>query len=63
MQVKNTFYGIIMMKESVNVLEQSYKNAKESADNIRNMFEKGMASEYDKIRTDVAVRNILPSLS
>ena len=27
------------------------------------MFEKGMASEYDKIRTDVAVRNILPSLS
>lgn len=63
MQVKNTFYGVIMLKESLKVLEQSYKNAQESASNIKMMFENGMASEYDMIRSDVAVRNITPSLT
>lgn len=63
MQVKNTFYGIVMLKQSYLVLQQSYKNAKESAENIKRMYEQGLASEYDKIRTDVAVRNISPALT
>ncbi len=62
-QVKNSFYGILMLEESLKVLEESYKNAKETADNIRKMYENGLASEYDKIRSDVAVRNILPSIT
>lgn len=62
-QVKNSFYGIVMMKESLRVLEKSYKNASESAENIKMMYEQGLASEFDKIRSDVAVRNILPSLT
>lgn len=62
-QVKNSFYGIVMMKESLNVLEQSYKNAMESAQNIKRMYEQGLASEYDKIRSEVAARNIMPSLT
>ncbi|MDD3273903.1 MAG: TolC family protein, partial [Bacteroidales bacterium] len=62
-QVKNGFYGIVMMKESLEVLEQSYTNAMESADNIRKMYEQGLASEYDKIRSEVAARNISPTLT
>lgn len=62
-QVKNSFYGVLMMEESLRVLEESYKNAKETADNIKAMYEKGLASEYDMIRSDVAVRNITPSLT
>jgi outer membrane protein TolC len=62
-QVKNSFYGVVMMKESIRVLEESYKNAMESAGNIRKMYEQGMASEYDKIRSEVAARNISPSLT
>ncbi|OFY39834.1 MAG: hypothetical protein A2X18_02390 [Bacteroidetes bacterium GWF2_40_14] len=62
-QVKNSFYGIIMIEESLKVLEQSYKNAMESASNIKNMYEKGLASEYDKIRSEVAARNIMPTLT
>jgi len=62
-QVKNSFYGIVMMKESLSVLEQSYKNAMESAENIKRMYEQGVASEYDKIRSEVAARNIMPSLT
>ena len=63
MQVKNTFYGVVMLKQSYRVLMQSYQNAKESAERIKNMYEQGLASEYDKIRTDVALRNITPSLT
>lgn len=62
-QVKNSFYGVVMLEKSIEVLEQSFKNARESADNIRKMYENGMASEYDKIRSDVAARNISPSLT
>ncbi|HNW48383.1 MAG: TolC family protein [Bacteroidales bacterium] len=62
-QVKNSFYGVVMLQKSIEVLEQSFKNARESADNIKKMYEQGMASEYDKIRSDVAARNISPSLT
>jgi outer membrane protein TolC len=62
-QVKNSFYGVVMLEKSIEVLEQSFKNARESADNIKKMYELGMASEYDKIRSDVAARNISPSLT
>ncbi len=62
-QVKNSFYGVVMLEKSIEVLEQSFKNARESADNIKKMYEQGMASEYDKIRSDVAARNISPSLT
>ena len=63
MQVKNTFYGIIVLEESNRVLSQSYKNALESAQNIADMYANGMASEYDKIRSEVATRNIVPALT
>ena len=63
MQVKNSFYGILMLEESLDVLNQSYKNAKETADNIKNMYDNGLAAEYDMLRSDVAVRNILPMIT
>ena len=63
MQVKNSFYGILMLEESLEVLSQSYKNAQETANNIKNMYDNGLASEYDMLRSDVAVRNILPMIT
>ena len=63
MQVKNSFYGILMLEESLDVLSQSYKNAKETATNIKNMYDNGLAAEYDMLRSDVAVRNMLPIIT
>lgn len=63
LQVKNAFYGILMMKQTVKVLEESYNNSLESAKNIAEKFEVGMASEYEMLRSDVSARNILPSLN
>ncbi|MDP3453653.1 MAG: TolC family protein [Bacteroidales bacterium] len=62
-QVKNSFYGVLMLEKSLKVLEDSYKNARETADNIKKTYENGLASEYDMIRSDVSVRNILPSIT
>ena len=62
-QVKNSFYGILMLEQSLEVLQESYKNAGQTAQNIQNMYENGLASEYDKIRSDVAVRNLLPTIT
>ena len=61
-QVKNSFYGILMMEESLRVLEESYLNARETANNIKKMYENGLASEYDMIRSDVSVRNLTPTI-
>ncbi len=61
-QVKNSFYGVLMVEESLQVLQESYNNAKQVADNIEEMYRHGLASEYDYIRSDVAVRNILPAI-
>lgn len=62
-QVKNSFYGVLMLEQSLKVLEESYNNARQTADNIKKMYENGLASEYDKIRSDVAVRNLLPAIT
>ncbi len=62
-QVKNSFFGILMMEQSIEVLEESYNNARETAENIKNMYKNGLASEYDMIRSDVVVRNLLPTLT
>lgn len=61
-QVKSAFYGVLMVEESLKVLQESYKNATETADNIKRMYENGLASEYDMIRSDVAVRNLVPTV-
>ena len=62
-QVKNAFYGILLAQESVAVLKQSQTNVSEMAANIKHMYQEGLASEYDKIRSEVAARNILPMLT
>lgn len=61
-EVKNSFYGALMVQESLRVLLESYENAKEVANNIAQMYKNGLASEYDFLRSDVAVRNILPAI-
>lgn len=60
--VKDAFYGILLAEDSYAVLRQSYENAKTVAGDFRNKFDQGIASEYDVLRSEVAVRNYEPSL-
>lgn len=61
-EVKNSFYGTLIMQSQYEVLQKSYANALETSEDIKNKYEQGVASEYDKIRAEVATRNILPNL-
>ncbi len=61
--VKNSFFGVLMLEESLKVLNDSYGNALETASNIELLYKNGMASEFDMIRSQVAAKNMVPSLT
>ncbi|MDD2530109.1 MAG: TolC family protein [Bacteroidales bacterium] len=61
-QVKDAYYGVLLSKSSLNVLEQSHKNALETLKNIENSYNQGVVSEYDFIRAQVNVNNLNPIL-
>lgn len=61
-QVQRAYYNILLSEDSYEVLKQSYENAELNAENFRNKFKQGMASEYDVLRAEVQVRNQEPGL-
>ncbi|MCP9611666.1 TolC family protein [Coprobacter tertius] len=61
-QVQKAYYNVMMTQDSYSVLKQSYDNAKLNAENYRNKFNQGTASEYDVLRSEVQVRNLEPGL-
>lgn len=61
-QVKDAYYGVLLSKSSLKVLEQSHKNALETLKNIENSYKQGVVSEYDFIRAQVNVNNLNPIL-
>ena len=61
-QVKDAYYGVLLSKSSLKVLEKSHKNALETLKNIENSYKQGVVSEYDFIRAQVNVNNLNPIL-
>lgn len=61
-QVKSAYYGLLLAKDSYNVILESYENAKVTHDTYVKKHELGAASEYDVLRTSVAVKNVEPEL-
>lgn len=61
-QVKDAYYGVLLSRSSLKVLEKSHKNALETLKNIENSYKQGVVSEYDFIRAQVNVNNLNPIL-
>ena len=61
-QVKSAYYALLLAYDSRDVLQESYDNAKFNADVYEKQFSVGAASEYDVLRSQVAVKNIEPEL-
>lgn len=61
-QVKRAFYGVMLAKDSYKVLKESLDHAKANYDDVVRKYEQGLVAEYDKIRADVAVRNVEPNV-
>ena len=62
-EVKKAFYGVLLAQESYNVLLQNYKNVELTNQNITDKYEQGMASEFDKLRADVQLKNQKPTIT
>ncbi len=61
-QVSKAYYQLLLAQDSYDVLQRGYAQAEENFRIVNNKFEQGLVSEYDKIRADVQVRNLKPSL-
>ncbi|NMD00955.1 MAG: TolC family protein [Bacteroidales bacterium] len=60
--IKKTYYNLLLLDESYKVMNKSYKHALDNVQNITQMNQQGMVSDYDKIRAKVQVENLKPNL-
>ena len=61
-QVKNPYYALLLAYDSHAVLVENHATAKVNADIYEKKFKNGTASEFDVLRSSVAVKNIEPSI-
>lgn len=61
-EIEKAYYNLILSQDSYKVLSKSYESAKLNANDYRNKFDQGLASEYDVLRSEVEVRNQEPGL-
>lgn len=62
-EVKKAYYGMLLAKDSYRVLLVNYENVQYTAENINTKYEQGLASDFDKLRADVQVKNQKPQLT
>lgn len=62
-QVKNAYYALLLAQDSYKTIVESYDMARFTADLYEKQFALGAASEYDVLRTQVAVQNVEPELT
>lgn len=60
--VKSAYYTLMLAYDSRRVLQDSYDMAKFTHDLYSKQYEVGAASDYDVLRTSVAMKNIEPQL-
>ena len=61
--VKSAYYALLLAKDSYKTVQQSYDMAKFTHDTYVKQQSVGAASEYDVLRTSVAMKNIEPELT
>lgn len=62
-QVKDAYYTLLLAIDSRKAIQESYDMAALTHDTYKKQFELGAASDYDVLRTSVAMKNIEPELT
>ncbi len=60
--IENAYYALLLAEDSHKVMVESYENAKFNHDIYTKKHQVGAASEYDVLRTSVALKNIEPEV-
>jgi len=61
-EVKKAYYTLLFAKESYEVLQKNYDNIVLTYNNVLNKYNQGMASEFEKLRAEVQMKNQRPAL-
>lgn len=61
--VKKAYYALLLALDSHKAIKENYEMAQFTASLYKKQFELGAASEFDVLRTDVAVKNLEPDLT
>jgi outer membrane protein len=59
---KSAFYGYLLSEEFVKVAEEAVDIAEKLHKNVKSLYEVGMASKFDLLRSEVQVANLKPDL-
>jgi len=59
---KRAFFGYLLAKEFVGVVQEAERVAKENLENVKSMYEVGMASKMDLLRSEVRLTNMQPQI-
>lgn len=61
-EVKKSFLAVLLAKKSLQALEASYANAQANYEQTAQRYQHGLVAEYDKLRMETQVKNLLPNL-
>jgi len=59
---KKAFYGYLLTKDFVKVAEEAVDVAEKHLKNVKSLYEVGVASKFDLLRSEVQVANLKPQL-
>lgn len=62
-QVKQAYYTYLLAKQSYDVLKANYDNLDSSNRLVVRSYEQGLVSEYEKLRSEVALQNQKPAVN
>jgi len=60
--VKKAFYGYLLARKFVDVAQEAVDLAEKHLKNVRSLYEVGMASRFDLLRSEVQASNLKPQL-
>lgn len=60
--VRSAYYNVLLAEQSLEVLREAVMTTQRVVDNTRNMYEHGLAAEYDYITAQVQLSNLKPQV-
>jgi len=60
--VKKAFYGVLLSRDLLDIVEASLKNAEENFADLKSHYEQGLVSDFDRLQVEVQVENIRPKV-
>ena len=61
-EVRKTYYNVLMLRQSLDVLYANEQNVASTVDDIQKKFDNGLVSEYDLITVQVQQSNFRPNI-